>query len=360
MHKATFPVERVSTLKPEVPNDVKVEFCRDAAAWDSYVRQAPGASTYHQWAWRRVVEETFGHPAHYLAASANGPVRGVLPLIEMKSVLFGHFLISMPFFNYGGVLADSDAVAGALLESAGELARELGVRHIELRQGEKKPLPWSETTAKVAMVVPIKSPDEMMKKLGSRLRNKIRHAQKHGLEVRWGIADQVDPLYQVFAENMRNLGTPVMPKDWFVNVCRFLPENTRIMTVWDEDQPVAATLITDFRKFVELPWIASTAAARKHYSTYLLYWTALEWAHQHGYEAVDLGRCTPGAGTHQFKQQWNPTEVPLHWYYWLASGVPLPHLRPDNPKYKLAISTWQKMPLWFTNWLGPKIVRSIP
>lgn len=346
----------IPTVEPRQDIDV----CTDPAAWDTYVRQASRASTYHQWAWRRVVEETFEHTAHYLAAKQNGALRGVLPLIEMKSVLFGNFLVSMPFFNYGGVVADSEAIAGALLARAAELARGLGARHVELRQGERSALPWTESTAKVAMVVPIKDPDEMMKKLSSRLRNKIRHAQKHGLEVRWGGADQVDAFYQVFAENMRNLGTPVMPKDWFSNVCRFLPEHTRIMTVWDEKQPVAATLITDFGKFVELPWIASTAAARKHYSTYLLYWTALEWAHQHGYEAVDLGRCTPGAGTHQFKQQWNPTEVPLHWYYWLAPGVPLPHLRPDNPKYRLAISTWQRMPLWFTNWLGPKIVRSIP
>lgn len=339
---------------------MNIGLCGDPAEWDSYIHQSLHASPYHQWAWRRVIEETFGHPAHYLMLKQNGEIRGVLPLIEMKSLLFGHFLVSMPFVNYGGLLAESDAVAEALLANAARLARSLGARHVELRQGGKAPLSWTENTAKVAMVVPIQSPDEMMKRLSSRLRNKIRHAQKHGLEVRWGLADQVPPFYRVFAENMRNLGTPVMPKTWFTNVCRFLPENTRIMTIWDEKQPVAGTLITNYGKFVELPWIASTFAARKHYSTYLLYWTALEWAQQHGYEAVDLGRCTPGAGTHQFKEQWNPTEVPLHWYYWLAPGIPLPHLRPDNPRYSLAIKLWQKLPLSVANMMGPRLVRSIP
>ncbi len=340
---------------------LRVEPWTDAASWDAYVQQAAGASNYHQWGWKAVVEETFGHRTHYLAATANGAIRGVLPLVEMKSVLFGHFLISMPFFNYGGVLADTRDAQDALLAKAAETAGNSGARHIELRQGNALESAWQLSTAKVAMVVPVnKPPAEIMAKLSSRLRNKIRHSQKHGLEVKWGGAEAVEDFYPVFAENMRNLGTPVYSKSLFLNVCRHFPEQTKIMTVWDDHTPVAATLVTAFRKFVELPWIASTEAARKHYSTYLLYWTALEWASQNGYEAVDLGRCTPGGGTHQFKQQWNAQEVPLHWYYWMAAGVPMPHLRPDNPKYRLAINVWQRLPLWLVNRIGPPIVRSIP
>jgi FemAB-related protein (PEP-CTERM system-associated) len=259
------------------------------------------------------------------------------------------------------VLAATPEARTALLARAEELARERGAQHIELRQGAPCDLGWQDTAAKVAMVVPLpQTVEEYWQGLSGRLRNKIRNARKNGFEVHWGGGELVGAFYSVFAANMRNLGTPVYPRAWFENVCRFLPEETRILTLWDKGKPVAGTLMTTFRDFVELPWIASLPEERRRYSTVLLYGTALEWAIQNGYARVDLGRCTPGSGTHQFKQQWNCEEVPLHWYYWLAPGVPLPRLRPDNPKYRLAVKVWQKLPLWLANTLGPRIVRSIP
>ena len=141
---------------------------------------------------------------------------------------------------------------------------------------------------------------------------------------------------------------------------RHLASDARILTLFDEGNPVATTLITNFRELVELPWIASAPEARKQYSTVLLYWTALEWAISQGYSRVDLGRCTPGGGVYEFKRQWQCEEVPLHWYYWLAPGVRTPELRPSNPRFRLAVRVWQKLPLGVANWLGPRIVRSIP
>lgn len=339
----------------------QVDFCTDAAVWDAYVRQAPGASNYHQWAWRRVIEETFGHRAYYLAAYSEGEIQGMLPLVEQKSWLFGHFLTSMPFLNYGGVVASTPQAREPLLARAAELAHELGARHVELRHGPPCDLSWQMVSPKTAMVVPLpKSPAEILAKLHSRLRNKIRHAQKHGFEVRWGGLELVDAFYSIFADNMRALGTPVLPRAWFQNVMRLVPDATRILTLWEGKTAVATTLVTSFRDFIELPWIASLTEGRQHYSTVLLYWTALEWAAQNGYAMVDLGRCTPGSGTWQFKRQWNPEEHPLHWYYWLAPGAAVPHLRPDNPKFGLAIKVWQRLPLAVANALGPRIVRHIP
>lgn len=332
----------------------------DAAAWDEYVMRCPAASNYHQWAWKVVIGRAFGHSAHYLMALQDGKIQGVLPAIAMKSLLFGHFLVSLPFFNYGGILASTPEARQALLASGDQLCRDLKVGHLELRQGHAADLGWPESTAKVAMVVRLpKTADELMKGLSSRLRNKIRHAQKHGLQIVWGGAELLPEFYSVFCINMRNLGTPVYPYRWFENVCRQFP-GIRLLVVRDGKIPVAATLITVFRDFVELPWIASTPEARKHYSTVLLYWTALEWAIQSGYAEVDLGRCTPHGGTYQFKQQWNCEERPLHWYYWLPPGAAIPELRPSNPKYQLAIRAWQKLPLAVANFLGPHIVRNIP
>ncbi len=341
--------------------NLAIEVCRDQTAWDAYVHQAPAASAYHPWAWKTVIEETYGHPSHYLAAVSNRGIQGVLPLVAMKSRLFGHFLVSLPFVNYGGLVASSAGAGELLLERAAGLATELGAQHVELRQGSVAGISWQEVMAKVAMVVPLPhTTEDLWNGLSSRLRNKIRHARKHGLECRWGGSELVDSFYSVFAINMRNLGTPVYPRRWFENVCSRLGPAIRILTLWKEGRAVAGTLIYCYRDAAEMPWIASTPEARGDYSTVLLYWIALEWAIQNGYRSMDLGRCSPGSGTHRFKQQWMAEERPLHWYYWLAPGVPVPHLRPDNPRYRLAIRLWQKLPLFVANRLGPRIVRSIP
>lgn len=340
---------------------MQVELCRDAGTWDAFVRLAPAACTYHQWCWRQVIEETYGHEAHYFAARREQALEGILPLVAIKSRLFGHFLVSLPFVNYGGVLAAGPEASSALLARAAELAGELGVRHVELRQGAAAEFAWPSVAPKVAMVVPLpKTAEELWNKLSSRLRNKIRNARKHGFTIRWGGAELVDDFYKIFAVNMRNLGTPVYPRTWFENVFRYVGDCCRILILRDGAEPVAGTVVTTFREFVEMPWIASLPEERKHYSTVLLYWTALEWAVENGYRSVDLGRCTPGGGTYQFKRQWECEERPLHWYYWLAPGAPLPQLRPDNPRFRMAIRAWRRLPLRVANWLGPRIVRSIP
>lgn len=340
---------------------LKIDECADPTTWDAYVHESRAASQYHLWRWRRVIEETYGHSSHYLAATVDGQIQGVLPLVAIRSRLFGGFLVSLPFLNYGGILASTEEAQNALLDYAIELARRLGMRHVELRQGNPRDLNWQEASPKVAMIVPLpRTPDEILGKLSSRLRNKIRNASKSGLVTRWGGSDLVKDFYSVFAVNMRNLGTPVYPRAWFENVMRFVGPDCRILTLWKDGRPAAATLITTFRDFVELPWIASLPEERKLQSTVLLYWTALEWAVENGYSRVDLGRCTPGGGTYQFKRQWNCDEVKLHWYYWLAPGVALPQLRPENPRYRVAIWLWRHLPLGVANRLGPRIVRSIP
>ncbi|MGH9554545.1 MAG: FemAB family XrtA/PEP-CTERM system-associated protein [Terriglobales bacterium] len=340
---------------------LNVQLCSDAALWDAFVHQSPQARIYHLWAWRQIIEATYGHDMLYLAASREETIQGILPLVGMKSRLFGRFLVSVPFVNYGGVLCSDPQVRVRLLDEAVRLAREHRSQHIELRHGEPLDTQWQQVSAKVSMRVNLPGKEEeLWNRLSSRLRNKIRHAQKHGLVCRWGGAEQLGDFYSVFATNMRNLGTPVYPRQWFENVFGFLASSCRVLTVCQDRKPVAATILTTFREGVELPWIASTPEARSHYSTPLLYWTALEWAIQNRYRMVDLGRCTPGSGTHRFKQQWLAQEVPLHWYYWLAPGVPVPQLRPDNPRFRLAIRLWQRLPLFVANRLGPRIVRSIP
>jgi FemAB-related protein (PEP-CTERM system-associated) len=340
----------------------RVELGADPAVWDGYVEATPNASNYHRWVWRRVIEATYGHQPYYLMASEHGVPHGILPLFLIRSRLFGSCLASMPFFSYGGVLTGSPEAREKMLAHAVKLCRDLGVRHIELRQGSDS-VPeagWHDTTAKVTMVVSLPSKvEEYWTRISAKLRKCIRYARKHGLTAQWGGVEAVDVFYGIFGRNMRNLGTPVYPRDWFANICRYVPE-VRILSLWDEGRPVAAAFLIPFRGVLELPWAASLPESRGKFSSRLLYWTLLEWAIEKGYRSVDLGRCTPGSGNHQFKRHWICQEKPLHWCYWLAAGARLPEMHADSPRYRMAVQIWKHLPLAVANWLGPPIVRSIP
>src|SRR4051794_23788890 len=195
---------------------MNVELCNDPGLWDAYVKTAPDASNYHRWVWKDVIQDACGHETYHLAALSNGRIQGVLPLSWMKSRLFGNFLVSVPFFSYGGVLACGEDARVALLGRAVELARRLGARHIELRQGAESNVGWRDLTAKVTMEVPLPATvDELWNRLSPKHRKRIRFARKSGLTVEWGGRDAVDDFYAVFATNMRNLGTPVYSRAWF-------------------------------------------------------------------------------------------------------------------------------------------------
>lgn len=334
---------------------------KDSASWDAYVESHPQASNYHRWRWKELIEGTYGHRTFYLAARDGDRIHGILPLVGIKSLLWGRFLVSVPYFSYGGVLAETPETRSQLLHEAEKIARDWHARHIELRHSEPPDENWQCNTVKVSMSVPLpETSQKYFGSLASRLRNKIRSAQKQGLVARWGKDDLIADFYKVFSCNMRNLGTPVYPRAWFENFLRVARETSHILVIWDGESPVAGTLITTFRDEAELPWIASTPEARGKYSTVFLYWTALEWATQNGFRRVDLGRCTPGSGTHRFKTQWECDEVPLPWSYWVKEGRSLPQLRPDNPRFRLAVETWKRLPLALANALGPRIVRAIP
>jgi FemAB-related protein (PEP-CTERM system-associated) len=294
-------------------------------------------------------------------ASCGKEVQGVLPLVAVKSWLFGRFLVSLPIFSYGGVLASTAQAREALLARAVEIAREMKARHVELRQGSPCDVGWHDLTPKVTMEVRLPaSVNELWNSLSAKLRKRIRYARKHGLRSQWGGSEAVEDFYHVFSVNMRNLGTPVYPREWFENIHRHLPAGIRILTLLDEGRPVAGAFLTVFRSTLELPWAVSLPDSRVKFAPLLLYWSLLEYALEQGFAAVDLGRCTPGSGTHTFKRHWPCEQRPLHWYYWLAPGVPLAELRPDSPRFRLATAAWKRLPLLVANSLGPRVVRWFP
>jgi FemAB-related protein (PEP-CTERM system-associated) len=350
-----------ASIREIVSAGLKVELATQADPWDRYVEAAAPDTIYHRWAWRRIIEESFGHHAFYLAASEDGKIKGVLPLVRIRSRLFGNSLVSVPFSSYGGVLADTSDVRDALLKRAAQLGRELGARHIELRQGRAHALPWTCASTKVTMEIDLPATaQDYWKGLSSGMRNKIRQAQKHNLRIEWGGAEALPVFYDIFAVNMRNLGTPVYPRKFFEKQICHMPGRIRIVTIWDATKPVAAGFLTAHHTTLELPWSASLPESRKKYSHVLMYWAFIQKAIEEGFRQIDLGRCSPTSGTHEFKRHWNPIERTLHWYYWLAPGATIPELRADNPTFKLATRVWGHLPLAVANGLGPRLTRSIP
>jgi serine/alanine adding enzyme len=333
-----------------------------AAEWDAYISRHDAAVSYHLYAWRGVFERAFGHRTVYLAARRSDSIVGVLPLVEMRSWLFGKFLVSLPFVNYGGVLADDTGVERLLFDRASAIAAERKLDHVELRHFTQHFADAPARQHKVTMLLPLASDaDAMWNLLDRKVRNQVRKAEKSGLTCEVGGRELIDAFYPVFATNMRDLGTPVYARRLFEEVFAALPDRTRMYVVRASDgTAVAAGVGLRFRDTVEMPWASSLKEHRAMSPNNLLYWTAIKDAIAAGATTFDFGRSTPNEGTYNFKAQWGAKPVPLCWEYRLLRERQLPDQSPTNGKFSLAIEAWKHLPLSVARTLGPVIVRAIP
>jgi FemAB-related protein (PEP-CTERM system-associated) len=349
----------------EAPVAVTTAPDTDAFAWDAFVNRQRGATGYHEWKWRRVFDRAFGHQSVYLTARRHDRIGrrrdrivGVLPLVEIKSLLFGRTLTSLPFLNYGGVVSDDASIDRALMEAASTIARERRCRHVEVRHLARRfpDLPCKQH--KVTMQLCLE-PD-IWELLDRKVRNQVRKARKSELMTDSGGAELLDDFYRVFSRNMRDLGTPVYARRFFEEVLDAFPTRTRLHVVRLHGAPVAAGLTYRTRSTVEVPWASSIRDFNALCPNHLLYWGIIERALADGCNVLDFGRSTPGEGTYKFKEQWGAAPIPLHWEYQLMSTGALPDTSPKNPKFHLAIELWKRLPLAVAELVGPRIVRAIP
>ena len=321
----------------------------------------PQATNYHQIGWKTVIERSFGHQTRYLLAMEKGAVVGLLPLTVLKSRLFGRSVVSLPFLNYGGLLASSVEAEESLVAAARDLANEEGAPSVELRHRDAHGLGLIPKQHKVTMLLPLDSDAETQwKHFNAKVRNQIRKAKKSGLTVQVGDKELLADFYAMFARNMRDLGTPVYGRVFFESILEVFPLHTRIFVVKFKDTSVAAGLSTIFQKTIEVPWAGSLMEYRSMCPNMLLYWEAIQYGIQQGMNTFDFGRSTHGEGTFKFKAQWGANPFPLVWEYWTKDGAPLPNISPTNAKFSLAIKMWKKLPLAVANFVGPSIVRAIP
>lgn len=332
----------------------------EESAWDDYVRRQANASVYHLHALRRVIEDSFGHETHYLVAREGVAIVGVLPLVRLQSRLFGNFMVSQPFFNYGGALVSHPGVVPLLMAEAQRLAGERGCSHIEYRDCE----PLADVpvrTDKVAMWLELPANEEQLwKQIGSKVRAQIKRGGRFGLEAQVGGVELLDGFYQVFAENMRDLGTPVYGKAFFRKLLQSELGDRRLVVVRHEGKPVSAAFLLGFKDRMEVPWASTLRSANSLDANMFMYWELLRQACSGGYRIFDFGRSTRDAPTYRFKKQWGAQPAQLYWHYWLRDGGEPPKLNPDNPKYKLVIAAWQRLPVWVTRLAGPFIVKYLP
>ncbi|VAW53745.1 FIG070318: hypothetical protein [hydrothermal vent metagenome] len=333
----------------------------EQSEWNQYVENNPSASIYHHTKWLSLINQCFGHRSHALCAKNHkAKIVGVLPLVRLKSRLFGDFLISMPYFNYGGAIGDSLKIEQQLIDAANKLGATLPVDHIEYRDDVSRTgLP--ARTDKVNMILKLPTNEsELWNTIGSKLRAQIKRPQRESPRIQIGGVELLDDFYTVFARNMRDLGTPVYGKPFFENILKSFPEQSDIIIVYLKNKPVSAGFLLGNKDSLEIPW-ASTIRSVNHLSmNMLLYWEILKFAIEKNYQYFDFGRSSKNAGTYKFKQQWGAQAKPSYWHYWLAEGVELPSLNPKNPKYALVINIWKKLPIFVTKWLGPHIVKNLP
>ena len=335
-------------------------FAGPAAEWDGFVRSRAGWTHFHLHGWRGVVERVFGHECHYVAARADdGTLAGILPLVRVRSRLFGHYLVSMPFVNYGGPLGSADAVA-ALVAWAEERAGRDGVRLLELRSRVPLPIDLPVSHRKVTVLLDLgdAGADALWKRLDSKVRSQVRRPQKEGVTVRFG-RDQLAPFYDVFARHMRDLGTPVQSRRLFAEIADEFGDEVWFACAWHEGRPIAGGCGFRWGDEVEMTWASALVEQKRLAANMLLYWAFMERACADGVRTFNFGRCTPGGGTHRFKQQWGTRDEPLWWYGRSASeGAVTPSA--DDASFSWGPRLWKRLPTPLATALGPSIVRYIP
>jgi serine/alanine adding enzyme len=335
------------------------------ADWDSFVRSRPSASVYLLSGWAMLLREVFGHEAFFIEArDAGGALSGVLPVVLQKSRVFGHFLTSMPFFNYGGALADDEEVVRALMEHARTLARELRCRYLEFRDAVQRPGEWRVRTDKATLILEL-PPDvaTLSKKLGSKLRSQVKRAEREKPSVRTGGVELLSDFYGVFCRTMRDLGTPVYPRRFLAAILERFPQQCLLVVVDRDGEPAAGGFLVIDNGRAEIPWAACREDAKPAGFNMRLYWEVLSAVVERGCKQFDFGRSTIDSGTYRFKRQWGAEPVQLYWHRWESQSDSQPDTVQPASEGKVmhyATAVWKRLPLGMANTLGPLVSPSLP
>lgn len=333
-----------------------------AAKIESLLSGTDVAAAHHSLEMLRALGRGFGHRQFLVVAEIGDKVVGLLPLVLMKSPFFGRHLVSLPYVNWAGVIAEDDVVARKLVDEAIEMAEEFNVKHLELRQecAIEHPQLTPPQTNKVQMRAELpKSEEEAFKMIRSSVRSQVRKGDKQGFRIEFGRESLLDDFHQVFSVNMRDLGTPVYGKRLFREFLAQLRDQAELCVVYLDDIPIACSLIWYIGDLTQVP---SASALNEYRSTAVntwMYWQVMRRAVEKGMKTFDFGRSSDGGPTFDFKRKWGASPQPAAWQYYVRRGDPT-DMRPDGGRYSIAINAWKRLPVWLTRLIGPTIVRGIP
>jgi FemAB-related protein (PEP-CTERM system-associated) len=331
----------------------------DVRRWDEFVLTHPAGTFFHLSGWKRVIERAFRHRAYYLLAERAGIVSGVLPLVHVKSLLFGSSLISNAFAVRGGPIAMDSKSLDALEREAVRLMEALTVPVLELRDYSASRADWpSKSNLYAIFRRPLEpSAEQNLKAIPRKQRAMVRKGIAN--ELRSEVDDGVDRLYRIYAESVHNLGTPVFAKSYFRILREEFSESSDVVTVIQNEKAVASVLNFYFRDEVLPYYGGGVREARALAANDFMYWEVMRRAFERGYRVFDFGRSKVGTGSYAFKCNWGFKPTPLTYQFRLAPGRSVPELNPLNPKLALFVAAWKRLPLPLATGLGPLIVRGI-
>lgn len=326
--------------------------------WDAYVKKHPEGTVFHLSQWKSVVEKTFGHKSHYLMSTAtDGSITGILPLFRIKSLLFGTYLISIPFAEIGGILTDKDTNEAKLVDESIKMAKEINCDYLELRNRipitglQTKDLYYNFTREILT------DPEENLMAIPRKARRMIRQGIKFGLVPEMSTQD-LNTFYEIMARSYHNLGTPIFKKQFFRNLLSEFDGKADILLIRNKENIPVSGVLSFFFKDKVIPYYAgSLFEYRKLAPNDFMYWQLMKYGCENGYKYFDFGRSKINTGSFNFKRHWGFEPKPLSYQYHLVRSKELPNLSPANPKYKKKIEAWRKMPLPMTKIIGPPIAK---
>ena len=338
------------------PLTVRYARDNDAAAWDEFVFKSPDGTFFHRFGWRAIFRDVFGLAPHYLLAESGGEIQGILPLVHQKSLLFGNALIATPFCVEGGSLALSSEARARLDEEAIRLLHKLKARSLEYRSRLASRTGWAVRTNLYAVFERELSgnDEDNLLAIPRKQRAVVRKTVKSGL--RSDLDGDVDALFRVYSESVRNLGTPVFPKYYFEALMSAFGPDCDILVVREGNTAVSAVMNFYFRDTVMPYYGGGRPAARRNGANDFMYWEVMRRAAARGYRRFDFGRSKANTGAFSFKKNWGFEPRWLEYEYYLPPGASIPDKNPSNPKYAAMIAVWKRLPLPVANFIGPHLV----
>ncbi len=326
--------------------EIKTFDLNSVSAWDELVNRFSGGPYLYR-AWQEACLKTYGQKPVFLLAFRGQEAAGGLVLSRFKG-LRSKSLVSLPFCDYGGPLAEDEEVKKSLVAKAERLSQEIGP--LEIRFPEPVSFLPEGSTAKVRLLLPLPDDTETLwKSFKAKVRSQIRRPMKEGAQAICGGLELVPAFYRIYAQNMHFLGSPPHALSWFRNIVSAYKERARVVLVHLEGKPLAGAILLLTPQVATVPWASSLRAYKRISPNMLLYWRLLSLAVEEGAKLFDFGRSTPGSGTYRFKKQWGAQEAPLFWYRVPASEEKTSRLRPYVEKL------WRRLPERVANYLGPKL-----